>query len=108
MGRGATMYCSDCKVSMDAGYGSCGTWLDGCRTVEEFDSAVAREPHLGTIEKNIKVRAFLVAHAGHDLGAVSANWSYQEKGRTYLDGPYGAKTDTPIIGNADDGWEAQP
>lgn len=104
MGRGATMYCRTCKAFAYVGYGSGSTWLDGCKTLAEFNKRVTESPHLGTLRKNLLVRDFLALHDGHEVGSVSEDWTDAREGRVYELGSYGSSTNHVIIGSVSDGW----
>lgn len=81
MGRGASFYCSTCKHEYYLGYGSYGTWLDHCRSVEEYDKFAAAAPDSATLAKNINVRRCLEEHAGHDFCCQSSDWTHAHHGK---------------------------
>lgn len=80
MGRDAQFFCRTCKKQHYLGYGSYGTWLDDCKTLEQFDARVARNPELGTLFKNQNVRKCLVEHAGHEYETHSNDWLSGDRG----------------------------
>lgn len=95
MGRDASFYCKTCRKEHYLGYGSYGTWLDGCETLEAFDEAAARTGY-GNILKNANMRKCLEEHQGHDYVTHSGDWTYQQDGVLYGQfGPMGAGV--PII-----------
>jgi hypothetical protein len=97
MGRDATFYCRDCKTSYYLGYGSCGSWMDSAKTVEEFDAIAARTDN-ASLAKNQNVRRCLEEHAGHKHETHSGDWTYIEGGTLFGEfGPMGAGV--PLIEN---------
>lgn len=107
MGRGGTFYCRTCKTWTYLGYGSCGSWLDGARSLAEYDRIVARGDN-GNLIKNRNMRACLMKHDGHDVSSYSEDWTYEKGGRVFMVGSYGTETTDPIVGNAEDGWTEEP
>ena len=98
------MFCRTCKVYADVGYGSYTTWLDECRSTQEFDKRVAQNPQLGELAKNVRVRLFLSSHDGHDVSSYNEDCTDIRQGRVYGMGSYGAESSYVIVGNSDDGW----
>lgn len=101
MGRDAIFYCVTCKVEIYLGYGSYSTWLDGARTVEEFDASAARhpDPDVASIPKNRAVRRALAEHAGHEWVGTSSDWSFVKDDTCYMDGGY--TPDTVLVSGLD-------
>lgn len=88
MGRSGSMACLDCKIDVYLGYGSYSTWLDGCDSVEEFDT-VEDHDDLKQLRKNQNVRKFLTWHDGHNIVHYSSDWTTHRDGNLYQDGGYG-------------------
>lgn len=87
MGRDSLSICRTCKVYQDNGYGSYTTWMDYYKTVPDFDAEVARLGlTVGKLGRNDNVRAFLVAHEGHDIDWTSGDCWYHDDDRKVLDG----------------------
>lgn len=79
MGRTGALICDDCNVYQYNGYGSYSSWLDFCKSVEEFDAEVEKSPSFGELNKNKNVRAFLEAHPGHEISLLSCDTWYTDE-----------------------------
>lgn len=98
MGRSSTFYCKTCKVAHYLGYGSYGTWLDDCRTVEEYDEKAVGD--LGERAKNRNVRKALEQHTGHDFMTHSSDWTRVHAGKLLYDAGYSE----PVLIDDYDQW----
>lgn len=92
MGRSSTFVCKTCEKSYYLGYGSYGSWHDGFRTLQEYDSNALTDstcPSEYLLKKNLNFRKCLSEHEYHDWFTYSEDNSTIRDGSLYCDNPMG-------------------